>query len=511
MAITGGFFNSINGDRKYFADQVNGFFKGLVGSGVFQNVDGGLRVVSGTGMQVQVSAGKLVDSKGRWMINDASLNLDIDAADVTLNRYDAIVAKIDSSLGVRGPEIYVKKGATVSTPTRPTMERNAYIEEYCLAYVYVGKGVTSITQSAITDTRPNNKVCGFVTGLIDQLDTSQLFDQYQTAFEEWFDSIKEYLATSTLIRSYESTYIAKTENETVIPINIPQFNKELDIFQVYINGMKLLKDTDFTLDSNAQITLTKAICSGTPINFTVYKSVDGSNAETVVQQVYELQQIVEKSKITANNGNVKLSITDNTKDVLTEFISLGVGFHTIYTANGVQGVPDTGAFRMFGHLTNTNPATGYIIAMQADGSVYANYCNVGTWRGWKSIFEATPPLLYQSANGAFPNAEIAVTPTKALSECQHGWALIFTGYDDTAKAPRDYYVQTVYIPKRSYKGEWWSGESMTFSLVYSYSEANDTNLQCTKTFTVYNDRIVSSRFNSQGVSRNMVLRSIHEY
>lgn len=162
-------------------------------------MDGALQVKAGAGMQVQVEAGRLVDSKGRWLRNDATLNLTIDPADVTLSRYDAIIAAIDSSMGKRTAEIYVKKGVAAASPIEPSIVRNSYLEEYCLAYVYVNKGVTSISQIAITDTRPNNTLCGFVTGLINQLDTTELFIQYQTAFDEWFDTVKDTLASSTLI------------------------------------------------------------------------------------------------------------------------------------------------------------------------------------------------------------------------------------------------------------------------------------------------------------------------
>lgn len=190
MAITSGFFNSSNSDRKYTAENFNDYFEGLVSGGVFEGVGDGLRVTAGTGMQVQIGTGKLVDSKGRWMKNDAVMNLTISAADVTLNRYDAIVVKIDSTQSVRGASIYVKKGTAASNPVEPTMTRNATIEEYCLAYIYVAKGASSITQSVITDTRTNTRVCGFVMGLIEKVDTTDLFKQYDTAFNEWFDKVK---------------------------------------------------------------------------------------------------------------------------------------------------------------------------------------------------------------------------------------------------------------------------------------------------------------------------------
>lgn len=194
MAITSGFFNSVNGDRRYNAEQINDFLTGLVNGGVYESVGGGLQVKSNAGMKVQVLSGKLSDSNGRWLQNDSTLVLTLDAADLVLNRYDAIVAKLDSNQNQRTGTITVKKGTAASTPTKPTAERTQFVEEYILAYVYVGKGVTTITQAQIEDTRVNTSICGFVTGLIKQVDTSQLFLQYQTAYAQFLNELNEWKA-----------------------------------------------------------------------------------------------------------------------------------------------------------------------------------------------------------------------------------------------------------------------------------------------------------------------------
>ena len=68
--------------------------------------------------------------------------------------------------------------------------------------------------------------------------------------------------------------------------------QELDILQVYINGFRLVPDKEYTIISNTQIMLPTDVKAGTPIAFEVFKSIDGSSAETVVQQVTALQQQV---------------------------------------------------------------------------------------------------------------------------------------------------------------------------------------------------------------------------
>ena len=64
------------------------------------------------------------------------------------------------------------------------MQRDADAYELGLADIYVSAGVTSISQSNITDLRLDTDVCGVVTGTIEQVNTTTLFNQYQTWLQE---------------------------------------------------------------------------------------------------------------------------------------------------------------------------------------------------------------------------------------------------------------------------------------------------------------------------------------
>ena len=54
-----------------------------------------------------------------------------------------------------------------------------------LAYVYIPAGATQNTNASITDTRGDDRVCGFVTGTVNQLSTSSFWAQWQAAFSEY--------------------------------------------------------------------------------------------------------------------------------------------------------------------------------------------------------------------------------------------------------------------------------------------------------------------------------------
>lgn len=506
MAFVCGFFNSINGDRKYNAEQMNNPYHRIVSNGVFAQPDGtastDLQVQAVSGMTVKVKIGEGIFAD-KWAKLDSDMPFTVPTAHVTNPRIDSIVVHIDNSAEVRAGSIIYKQGTAAASPVAPALESGTYVKEYRLANIRVNANAISITQANITDTRAGSD-CGFITHLLKQSDITATYAQWQAQFDEWFADIKETLSTATLIRSYTSQYITTSDGTTVIPIQIPQYNNDLDILQVFVNGLRLIPDEEYTIDSNSQITLAKDLDKNQPVAFVVYKSVDGSEAETVVSQVATLQRL----QITSDTGSTKLTCNSG-QDPLSIFVNAGKGLHSMYIQSGALNMPAVGAFRAFGHLTGET--AGWIIALQANGSVYSNYFNEGAWRGWRVLHEVSPEALYYSAAGVFPTAGTTITPSKPLADCQHGWQLVFCGYDDVGKAPRDVYVQNFCLPKKSHKNANWNGESVSVPLIYQYVTESDTSLMCQKTLNVYNDRIVGGTTASTGKQRNMVLRAIYEY
>lgn len=503
-----GFFNSVAGDRLYTAEQMNNPYHRIVSNGVFAKPDGSsstdFQVIADGTMKLHVKEGEGIFD-GKWAKSDAEMVLNVPAADVTYPRIDSVCFRVD--YGRREGILTLKIGTPAISPTPPALQRSQQAYEYRLANIRVNANVQGITQANITDTRAGSD-CGFITHLLYQSDISATFIQWQAQFDEWFKDVKETLSTSTLIRSYSSQYITSGASETVIPIDIQPYNHNLDILQVFENGLRLVPDVEYTVNGDDDITLNQSVAAGTSVAFVVYKSVDGSEAETVVQEVYELQLLYAKTKVTSDTGSTKLNASSG-QDPLQIFVNAGKGFHTMYIQSGALNMPAVGAFRAFGHLTGDT--AGWIIALQANGSVYSNYLNEGAWRGWRTIHEVNPSALYYSAAGVFPTAGTAITPSKTLEQCQHGWQLVFCGYDDVGKAPRDVYVQTYEIPKKNHKQANWNGESVSIPLIYQYVTESDSSLMCQKTLTVYNDRIVGGTTASTGKQRNMVLKAVYEY
>lgn len=291
MSITYGFFNSVQGDRTYDADQMSEYFNGLVSDGVYENVGGALQVTAiSSGMAVQVLTGRgIINCK--WLKNDSVLTLDITAAHAVLNRYTAVVLRLD--VVNRLMTITTKDGANATDPVKPTMQNDSTMVELCLAYIYVGAGVGSISQADITDMRGTN-LCGWVTGLIDQVDTSQLFLQYQTAFENyynemtsefntWFESLTEQLNVNTYIQKFYKRTVLASGTSNIIPMDMTGYTYDSsDIISIYINGLYAAPDVDYLIDTRGSVPQLhpNASAAGTEVLIVVLKSKIGFNTLT---------------------------------------------------------------------------------------------------------------------------------------------------------------------------------------------------------------------------------------
>ena len=192
MAVTYGFYNSLNGDRKYNAEDVSHIFNGIITDGVFSTIGDALMTVAGTGMQVVVKTGKCWFN-GTWTMNDSLLPLDIEAADVSLTRIDAVVVEVDTSVATRANSIKIVKGTASANPTNPAMKSEEFVHQYPIAYVTISAGVTSITADKISINIGKTN-CPFITSVLQQADITDIFNEWETEFDTWFDTVKTALS-----------------------------------------------------------------------------------------------------------------------------------------------------------------------------------------------------------------------------------------------------------------------------------------------------------------------------
>lgn len=342
MTISSYFFNAVlqdgQYDRVYDSQDVTSYLDLIVGNGVFPTPATNLQVTAASGMNIVVQPGQGWIN-GHKMINDAALPLSISGSDVLLNRIDAVVFYVDYTAREMGIE--VKQGTAASTPSAPTMTRTATRYEMCLATVAVNKNVTAITQANITDTRSNSNVCGFVAGLIQQMDTTGLFAQYDAAFEDWFEQVKDELAAVTLLQKLEQVFTTTSAAVSSFTVTdyIPNFKYSIDILEIYVNGLRL-NDGDYTQVQNV-VTLAEPITHvGAEVEIVVYKSIDGSDAETIVTQVQEMQAIVS----TLETGMYSATGVDDNKklsQIVQAFLNGGNDYQQLkIDVYGTLGVTD---------------------------------------------------------------------------------------------------------------------------------------------------------------------------
>ncbi len=189
MAITYGFYNSKDGDRKYYARQVSKIVDSLVKDGIFMHIGEHLNVKQGTGMQVLVEPG-FAWFNHTWTENDADYPLTIEESDLLQPRIDAIVLEVDESLAVRANAIKVIKGAPASEPQKPTLTNTAEVHQYPLAYVSVAVGASQITNANI-ENRIGMKDCPFVTGILETINIDTLIQEWEAQFDEWFKTLED--------------------------------------------------------------------------------------------------------------------------------------------------------------------------------------------------------------------------------------------------------------------------------------------------------------------------------
>lgn len=189
MAEKYGFFNAVETssgvyDRTYNAEDFASYFSKFIGDGVFANHTDGLKVSAQSGLKVTVKAGSAyIDGYYYELTEDTTLTIQVNSSSYV--QTDSVVVRLDKVN--RKMSLELKRNNT-------SVSRTSTVKELQLATIKKDVGSSSVSAADITDKRPYNDVCGFVTGVIQQISTSDLFSQFTAIFNEWFDGIKGQLS-----------------------------------------------------------------------------------------------------------------------------------------------------------------------------------------------------------------------------------------------------------------------------------------------------------------------------
>lgn len=203
MAETSGFFEAVwddsilnpetqelgDYDLKYLDTQFAEYFKLFVGNGVFVNPVNQLKVAA-SGNSVLVRSG-FAFINGYWYKNDDDMILQVPANNTAFTRLDSVKIRFSKS------DRAIRVGYFVNDQD---IVRTGNIYDLKIANISVEPHSSVVIDSNITDERGNSDVCGFVKGLMQIVDTKDLFEQFTSIFNTWFDTVKDQVSGDLAIR-----------------------------------------------------------------------------------------------------------------------------------------------------------------------------------------------------------------------------------------------------------------------------------------------------------------------
>ncbi|WP_417402200.1 hypothetical protein [Hominenteromicrobium sp.] len=186
MSVSSGFFNSLNGDRKYNAAQMSAIFDGLIIDGVFASIGTAFAVKAAGGLTVNIGIGKAWFDH-TWTVNDSILPMTAPEAEVLLDRIDAVVLEVNGMESVRENTIKFVKGNPSSAPSRPTLTNEGNVHQYPLCYIYRKYGTAVINQADITP-MVGTESTPFVTGILQTISLDELLGKWQDELDRFTDA-----------------------------------------------------------------------------------------------------------------------------------------------------------------------------------------------------------------------------------------------------------------------------------------------------------------------------------
>lgn len=306
-------------DRLYDSQDWADYFRQFIGNGVFPNPSNGLKVESLYNSMVLTVRMGAAFGYGRLYLQKRDFEFSVTPAHLTLGRRDIVIVRHDNIN--RTSQVLYIEGTASSLPVPPSIIRTDDIFDLQLCMITVNPNAQSITQANILDTRLDPELCGIVHGVVDQVDTTAIFNQYQTALneflamseaeqEEW--RTKAYTQTSQQQTDFD-TQLAKQKSdweEWFARINvdiqiIATFNFDNLAALPYVTRNTVF-ETDTEIQEEIRITGSNLLIAERHTNF-----VDDDNIETT-EKVYQNGSLVRQSTI---------KITFNADGSITEVVS----------------------------------------------------------------------------------------------------------------------------------------------------------------------------------------------
>lgn len=207
-------------DRPLRGEDVRQMYQMIISNGVYVNPSTSFQVIADEDAgEVVVKAGYAwINGSPVWDLEDDAITLEPAAS--TNPRIDIVVLRWDNTLENRNITKAVKTGTASASPVAPELTRNADVYEICLAQIYRPVNTSVVTQTNVTDTRGDDNLCGWVHGVVEQVDTTTIWNQYsawlqekQEEWDDWWSSQQEVSGYMTTASEYTNL---DTTDKTVI-------------------------------------------------------------------------------------------------------------------------------------------------------------------------------------------------------------------------------------------------------------------------------------------------------
>lgn len=332
-SVTSGFYDAVDNDRLYTADQMNMPYKRVISEGIFATPQGtastDFQVTAAGGLDVTVDAGNALLG-GKWIESGSAVQVTMTANSAILPRIDSIILRVDNNTSARAASIVYRTGTAATSPVAPDLDTSTNVYELRLADITLAAGVSVVTQNVIADMR-GSADCPWITSLIQQVDTSTLFNQWeaeymriaesaQMAWDSFMEQLTSELTVTPSVEVETGSYTATTSVSgfTVVQLGISNFDPDKDVLLLYINGIYAEKDSRWTLTSYSSgsatgymVSLTHNISAGTIVYAVVLRSVVAVASVTVLDdEVTKLQDKIPDAP-TANGTYTLKCVSSN--------------------------------------------------------------------------------------------------------------------------------------------------------------------------------------------------------
>ncbi|CAI6023702.1 hypothetical protein PAECIP112173_00353 [Paenibacillus sp. JJ-100] len=225
MPQKSGFFDTTADDpRDYPAREFAEYFSRFVGNGIFS---GGTKLkvsATGTNSNVKIETGFGWINGYLYSVYDEPLTLTVQPA-TNADRIDRVILRLDTSTPVRAIRALILQGNPAATPTVPAITRSGDVYDLSLAQILVKANTSVVLPENITDERLNSAVCGIVTGLIQQADTTSIFNQFQawlnTKTAEYRKQWEDFLKT-VQDEGFATTQYVDDAKQAAIDASVPR-------------------------------------------------------------------------------------------------------------------------------------------------------------------------------------------------------------------------------------------------------------------------------------------------